>query len=222
MAELPTIDANVREGTGKGAARAARREGLVPGVVYGGGEDPVAINVKFNELFKKLKAGKFMSTLYDMKLDGGEAFRVICRNVQRDVVKDLPTHVDFLRLSRKSRINLFIPVDFVGEEECPGLRAGGTLTIVRNEVELRVTAGNIPDHLTVDLSTLNVGDTITISDITLPEGSRTVITGRDFVIGNIAAPSSLRSAEDDGSEDAADAADGADEGADASEEAASE
>ena len=220
MAELPNIDASVREGTGKGAARAARREGLVPGVVYGGGEDPVAINVKYNELFKRLKAGKFMSTLFNMKL-AGEEFRVICRNVQRDVVKDLPTHVDFLRLSRKSRINLFIPVEFIGEEECPGLRAGGTLSVVRNEVELRVTAGNIPDHLTVDLSKLNVGDTITISDIELPEGSRTVITGRDFVIGNLAAPSSLRSADDD-SDDTADAADEAADGADASEGEASE
>jgi len=201
MADIPTIDATLREGTGKGAARAARREGLVPGVVYGGGQEPQAINVKYNELFKLLKAGKFMSTLYNMKTSDGES-RVICRNVQRDVVRDLPTHIDFLRLSRTSRINLFIPVEFINEEESPGLKKGGTLVVVRSEVELKVTAGDIPSHLEVDLSKFEVGDTINISDITLPEGTRAMITDRDFVIANLAAPSSLKSAEDEEADDA--------------------
>ena len=212
MADIPSIDATLREGTGKGAARAARREGLVPGVIYGGGEDPIAINMKFNELFKCLKDGKFMSTLFNLRVDGNEG-RVICRNVQRDVVKDLPTHVDFLRLSRKSRINLFIPVEFVGTEECPGLKRGGTMTVIRNEVELKVTAGNIPEQLTADLSGLDIGDTINISDIEMPEGARPMVTDRDFVIANIAAPSSLKSAddEDETEDEAVEGAEGAED-----------
>ncbi len=200
MADDVILNATAREGTGKGAARTARREGLVPGVVYGGGEDPSPINVKFNELLKMLKAGRFMSTLLTLKIDGKDQ-RVICRAVQRDVVKDLPTHVDFLRLSRKSRINLFIPVEFTGEEESPGLSRGGVLTVVRNEVELKVTADNIPESLTADLSELDVGDTVTISSIELPAGSRAMITDRDFMIANISAPSSLKSADDEEAED---------------------
>ena len=98
MADMPNINATLREGTGKGAARQARRDGLVPGVVYGGGSDPVAINIKFNELFKQLKAGKFLSTLFNLKIDGQEDVRVICRNVQRDIVKDLPTHLELICL----------------------------------------------------------------------------------------------------------------------------
>jgi len=123
MAENKMLNATVRAGTGKGAARTARRENLVPGVIYGGGEEPVSITVKFNELFKMLKAGQFLSTLLTLKVDGKDQ-RVICRGVQRHVVKDLPIHVDFLRLSAKSRINLMIPVSFLNEEICPGLKKG--------------------------------------------------------------------------------------------------
>lgn len=196
MAENTVLNATARAGTGKGAARTARREGLVPGVIYGGGTDPQPINVKFNELFKRLKAGKFLSTLLTISVDGKEE-KVICRNVQRDVVKDLPTHVDFLRLSARSRINLLIPVEFVGEEECPGLKKGGVLTVVRNEVELKVTAGNIPESVTANLAGLNIGDTLTISAIELPEGTRPMIMDRDFMIANISAPSGLAAADDD-------------------------
>jgi len=207
MAENKTLAASVRAGTGKGAARAARREDLVPGVIYGGGEEPVAITVKFNELFKMLKAGGFLSTLLTLVVDGKEQ-RVICRGVQRDVVNDLPRHVDFLRLSAKSRINLAIPVQFLNEETSIGLKAGGTLVVVRNEVELKVTAGNIPDHLEVDLAEVDMGDTIHMSDITLPEGTRPMITDRDFVIASIAAPRGLSAeeeAEDAAAEEAAEA-----------------
>ena len=207
MAENKTLAASVRAGTGKGAARAARRENLVPGVIYGGGEEPVAITVKFNELFKMLKAGGFLSTLLTLVVDGKEQ-RVICRGVQRDVVNDLPRHVDFLRLSAKSRINLAIPVQFLNEETSIGLKAGGTLVVVRNEVELKVTAGNIPDHLEVDLAEVDMGDTIHMSDITLPEGTRPMIMDRDFVIASIAAPRGLSAeeeAEDAAAEEAAEA-----------------
>ena len=194
--EIPDFVATKREGTGKGAARQARRDGLVPGVVYGGGEDPIAINVPFNVLFKKLKAGRFLSTLFNLKVEGHDDVRVICRNVQRDVVKDLPTHLDFMRLKRTTKINLFINVEFANEDAAPGLKKGGILTVVRPEVELVVTAGDIPESITVDLTGLEIGDTITISSIDLPAGTKPTID-RDFVIANIQAPSSLAAADDD-------------------------
>jgi len=201
--KIPDLNASVRTGTGKGAARKARREGMVPGVVYGGGTDPLAINIPFNDLFKKLKAGRFLSTLWNLKVEGHDDFRVICRNVQRDVVKDLPTHLDLMRLHRDTKVNLFIHVDFINEEEAPGMKKGGVLTVVRPEVELNVTAGDIPEHLVCDLTGYDVGDVIHISDIPLPKGSKATID-RDFVVANISAPSSLRSA-DDGEDDGAEA-----------------
>lgn len=200
--EIPDLVAEVRTGTGKGAARQARREGYVPGIVYGGGQDPVAINVQYYTLLKKLKAGRFLSTLFNLKVEGHEDVRVICRGVQRDVVKDLPTHVDLMRLKRTSRINLFIHVTFENHEKSPGLKKGGTLTIVRPEVELEVTAGDIPDHITVDLTGRDIGDVIHIGDIDLPQGATPTIK-RNFVIANIAAPSGLRSG---GADDEGDAA----------------
>lgn len=199
--KLPELKVIKREGTGKGAARAARRENLVPGVIYGGGEDPAPINVKYNELIKLLHAGHFLSTLIEIELDG-EKSRVICRGIQKDKVKDLPTHIDFLRLSRKSRINLNIPVEFINEDECPGLTKGGVLTVVRNEVELKVTAGDIPESIQVDLTGLEVGDTVTISGVNLPDGTRPMITDRDFAIASISAPSAMLSAEGEEGDDA--------------------
>ncbi len=190
MAETPVIEASSRAGVGKGAARTARREGYVPGVVYGDGKDPVAIKVRQNLLMRALKAGKFMSTLINLRIDGTDN-RVICRGVQRDVVKDLPIHADFLRLSEKSRIALFIPVEFINRHASPGLKKGGVLTVVRPEVELKVAASDIPDHLTVDLAGLDIGDVIKISNIALPAGATPTITDRDFVIANISAPSVL-------------------------------
>ena len=201
--EIPDLHALVRTGTGKGAARQARRDGHVPGIIYGGGADPVAINIPFNVLLKRLKQGRFLSTLFNMKVDGHDDVRVICRSVQRDVVKDLPTHVDFMRLKRTSKVNLFIPVEFVNHDKCPGLRRGGTIVTVRSEVELRVTAADIPDHVTVDLEGLDIGDVIHISNVTLPEGAKPTIE-RDFVIANIAAPSGLKSSSEDEDDVAAD------------------
>ena len=197
--EIPNLNATVRTGTGKGAARQARRDGLVPGIVYGGGADPVAINIPYNVLFKKLKEGRFLSTLFNLQVEGQDDVRVICRNVQRDVVKDLPTHLDLMRLRRTSRVNLFIPVEFINEDEAPGIKRGGVLTVVRPEVELRVTAGDIPEKITVDLTGLEVGDTVTISSIEMPSGARPTID-REFVIANISAPSGLRSSDNEDEE----------------------
>lgn len=188
--EIPDLNAVVRTGTGKGAARQARREGYVPGIIYGGGTDPQPINLKYYELLKKLKAGRFKQTLINLKVEGQKDVHVVCRAVQRDIVKDLPTHVDFLRLSDDSRIELFIHVTFINHEAAPGLKRGGTLTIVRPEVELEVVASDIPDHITVDLTGKQIGDVIHINDVVLPSGAKPTID-RNFVIANIAAPSGL-------------------------------
>ncbi|BBU55030.1 MULTISPECIES: 50S ribosomal protein L25/general stress protein Ctc [Mameliella] len=203
--EIPDLNALERTGTGKGAARQARRDGMVPGIVFGGDKEPLPINLPFNALLKRLKDGRFKATLFNLKVDGHEDVRVICRDVQRDVVKDLPTHVDFLRLRRTTKINLYIPVEFVGEDVAPGIKKGGVLTVVRPEVELIVTAGDIPEKITVDLSTLKIGDIVHISDVTLPEGTKPTID-RDFVIANISAPSGLAAQEAEEAEEAAAAA----------------
>ena len=194
--KIPDLEAIERTGTGKGAARQARRDGMVPGVAYGGGIDPLPIQIPRNELLTRLKAGRFMSTLFNLKVEGHEDVRVICRDVQRHVVKDLPTHLDLMRLRRSSQINLFIPIDFVNEDIAPGIKQGGVLTIVRPEIELIVTAGDIPEKIEIDLSALNIGDVITISSVSLPEGAKPTID-RDFVIANISAPSGLAAAADE-------------------------
>ena len=190
--EIPDLQVQERTGTGKGAARQARRDGLVPGIVYGGGTDPLPISIPFKVLLKRLKQGRFMATLFNLKVEGHEDVRVICRNVQRDVLKDLPTHFDLMRLRRSSKVNLFIPVEFLNEETAPGMKKGGVLTVVRPEVELRVTADDIPEKITIDLAGKDIGDVLTISGVTLPDGAKATID-RDFVIANISAPSGLKS-----------------------------
>lgn len=198
MAKTIELEVFRREGAGKGAARTARREGFVPGVVYGGGKDPESINVKHNVLLKRLKDGKFLARLIKLKIDGADGEQtVICRAVQRDIVRDLPMHVDFLRLSERSRINLSIPVEFVNHDAAPGIKKGGVLTIVRSEVELKVPASAIPDQVTVDLTGLQINDTVKISNVELPKGVQPTITDRDFMIANISAPSALSAADDE-------------------------
>ncbi|KEP69415.1 50S ribosomal protein L25/general stress protein Ctc [Thioclava sp. BHET1] len=199
--EIETLDAVARSGTGKGAARKARREGLVPGVVYGDGRDPIAINLDYNKLLTRLRKGRFMSTLFNLKMAGEEDVRVICRGVQKDVVKDLPTHVDFMRTHRNSRISLFVHVEFINHEKAPGLKRGGTLVAVRPEVELNVLAGDIPDQIVVDLEGKDIGDTIHISDVTLPKGAKPTID-RDFVIANVAQPKGFGGGSSDDDADA--------------------
>ena len=203
--EIPDLVALERTGTGKGAARQARRDGMVPGIVFGGDKEPLPINIPFNVLFKRLKAGRFKSTLWNLKVDGHEDVRVICRDVQRDVVKDLPTHLDLMRLRRTTKIALFIPVEFINEEEAPGIKKGGVLTVVRPEVELMCTAGDIPEKITVDVAGLNINDVVTISSVDLPAGTKPTID-RDFVIANISAPTGLSTDDDEeeGEEVAAD------------------
>ncbi|WP_309667225.1 50S ribosomal protein L25/general stress protein Ctc [Tabrizicola sp.] len=197
--EIPDLEAQVRTGTGKGAARQARREGYVPGIVYGGGTEPAPLNLKYNYLLKRLRQGRFLQTLFNLKVEGMPDVHVICRGVQRDVVRDLPTHVDFMRIGDESRIKLFIHVTFINHEASPGLKRGGTLTVVRSEVELEVTASDIPDHITVDLTGTAIGDVIHINDVVLPEGTKATID-RNFVIANVAAPAGLATAEAEAAE----------------------
>ncbi|MBI1170765.1 50S ribosomal protein L25/general stress protein Ctc [bacterium] len=192
--QIADLNVEVRTGTGKGAARQTRREGYVPGIVYGDGQEPVSIKIGYNYLLKHLKAGRFLQTLFNLKVPGQDDVHVICRGVQRDVVKDQPTHVDFMRLHDESRIVLHIHVTFINHDAAPGLKRGGTLTVVRPEVELEVLAGDIPDHITVDLAGKVIGDVIHINDAILPEGSKPTIA-RNFVIANIAAPAGLVAAE---------------------------
>jgi large subunit ribosomal protein L25 len=200
--EIPDLEAQVRTGTGKGAARQARRDGMVPGIVFGGDTDPLPINIPFNKLLTMLRKGRFKSTLLNMKVEGHDDVRVICRDVQRHVVKDLPTHVDFMRLKRTTKINLFINVEVAGEDVCPGLKKGGTLNLIRPEVELMVTAGDIPESITVDISELQIGDNATIANVKLPAGAKPTID-RDFVIAQVSAPSGLASQSDDDEDEAA-------------------
>jgi large subunit ribosomal protein L25 len=192
--EIPDLLAEVRTGTGKGAARQARREGNVPGIVYGDGQEPSPIKLNYNYLLKRLRQGRFLQTLFNLKVEGQPDVHVICRGVQRDVVKDLPTHVDLMRIHDESRIALFIHVTFINHEASPGLKRGGTLTVVRPEVELEVLAGDIPDHITVDLTGRQIGDVIHIGDVTLPDGTKPTID-RNFVIANVAAPAGLAAVE---------------------------
>ena len=188
------LQVELREGVGKGAARQSRRNGMVPGVIYGGGTDPVAIEVKGSELLRRLKAGKFLSTLHTLDV-AGKNERVVCRGVQRNKVNDLPTHVDFLRLSKGAKISLMIPVKFENQDICRGIKRGGSLVTVRPEVELIVPADNIPEEVVVDLKDLNIGEVVHISMVDLPKGCKPTIE-RDFVIANISTPTIIKDDEE--------------------------
>lgn len=190
MAEPTVLPLDVRSATGKGAARAARRAGFVPGIVYGDKQDPINVQMRENELHKAINRGRFFSTLIELEV-AGERFRAIPRDMQMDVVRDLPVHVDFLRLSPRSEITLMIPMTFINEEESPGIKRGGVLNIVRHEVELRVRAADIPETLVADLTGLEIGDVVHISSVQLPEGAKLTITDRDFAVATVASPSAL-------------------------------
>ena len=187
MAEIETLDASLRPVGGKGSARAARRDGKVPAVVYGNNEDPIMVNVDRRALEQQLHVSGFFIRLIDMKLDG-KAHRVLPRDVQFHPVSDAPLHVDFLRFSADRRIAVSVPVRFANEEESPGLKRGGVLNVVRFEVEVSCTADNIPQAFQIDLTGREIGDSLHASMITLPEGVNFTITDRDFTIATVAAP----------------------------------
>lgn len=190
--DVRNLEAEARERVGKGTARAARRAGRIPAVIYGDKKEPVTITLSDHEIRMQLQKPGFMTTLWDIKV-GKDTHRVLARDVQVDPVMDFPVHLDFLRVTAKTKIAIEVPVNFVNEDTSPGLKAGGTLNVVRYTVELLCSAGNIPESLEGDVGNLELGDALKISDFTLPEGSTPTITDRDFTIATIAAPSALKS-----------------------------
>lgn len=190
MRETQELKAEPRPTTGKGPAYQARLKGFTPAIMYGGkNASPEPMMVASRELERHVSSGSFLTTLYMMELNGKKT-RVIPRDVQLDPVTDRPVHVDFMRLEKGAKIILHIPVRFRGQESSPGLKRGGTLNIVRHDIELVCPAENIPEYLDADLSALDINDSLHISAIALPEGVTPTIK-RDFTIVSVVAPSGM-------------------------------
>ena len=188
MAKAIELEVMDRDRVGKGGARAARREGMVPGIIYGGDiAEPKPVSIAYRTLVKQYETGNFTNTLYMLKL-GGEELRVIPREVQVDPVRDFPIHVDFLRVRRGTKIELTIPVEFTNEEASPGIKKGGVLNVVRHEVEVMCPIEEIPESFELDLTGLEIGDSIHGSNLKLGKDVELVITDRDFTIATVAAP----------------------------------
>ncbi len=183
------LNAKRRQSAGKGAARAIRREGRVPAVIYGDKKEPEIISLDYVDVFKALNTGMFLSTVYKVNIDSGDTVRVIARDVQLDPVRDFPMHVDFLRISKDARLVVEIAVNFVGEEDSPGMKRGGVLNVVRHEIEVSVPADAIPEAIEADISGMDIGDTLHSSAIKLPDGVELTITDREFTIASIAGQS---------------------------------
>ncbi|HEY0115509.1 MAG TPA: 50S ribosomal protein L25/general stress protein Ctc [Allosphingosinicella sp.] len=191
MSEQLTLSAEARDRAGKGASRHLRREGRVPAVIYGANEDPASIHIEEKGLIKMMRNGHFMNSVVLIDV-GGATTRTLPKDVQFHPVTDRPLHVDFLRISEHSMVAVNVPVRFVNEEKSPGLKRGGVLNIVRHELELMLDASNIPDDIEIDLSGFDIGESIHISAVTLPEGAKSVIDDRDYTVATIAAPSVSR------------------------------
>ena len=202
MSEQLTLPAEARQRAGKGASRALRREGRVPAVVYGQKQDPIQIHVEEKALIKALSSGHFMNTVVMIDV-GGKANRTLPKAVDFHPVTSRPIHVDFLRIGKNSSVHVNVPVNFVDEEGSPGLKRGGVLNVVRHELELVCDADKIPDQITISLSGLEIGDSLHISAVQLPEGSKSAIEDRDFTIATVVAPSAMKAEEDDGEAPAA-------------------
>jgi len=196
MADIKQMSAEARPNAGKGAARAVRRMGRVPAVIYGDSKAPVTISLDRNELDKLVNTGTFLSTLFELEVDGAKT-RVLPRDLQLDPVRDFPLHVDFLRLGKGAKIAVEIQCNFINEEECPGLKQGGVLNVVRYTLELICPATDIPEAIDIDLEGLELGDGVHISAVTLPDGVVPTITDRDFTIATIASPAGLTAADED-------------------------
>ncbi len=196
MSDALTLPAEARERAGKGASRTLRREGRVPAVIYGGKEAPQMIHVEAKELARQLGTGHFMNSIVEIKL-GGKTIRTLPKDVSLHPVNDRPEHVDFLRITKGAKVDVNVPVVFENEEKSPGLKKGGVLNIVRHELELVCDNDKIPSEIVIDVTGKDVGDSIHISEVTLPEGSESAITDRDFTIATLVAPSALKKAEGD-------------------------
>lgn len=187
MSDYAVLEAAARDRAGKGAARAIRREGLVPGVIYGGGQDAVMLTMDPRILHARMRKTGFFATQFHVEV-AGKKHRVLPKEVQFHPVTDHPIHVDFLRVTDRTRVTVEIPVRFVNEEAAPGLEEGGVLSVVRHTVEVATAAGNIPEEIVVDLTGMVIGDSVRIGNITLPEGVRPTIADRDFMIASVAVP----------------------------------
>src|SRR3954467_14769421 len=192
MSEATVLAAEVRERAGKGVARQTRRAGRIPAVIYGNKEKPVTISLDRLKFERVLRNPGFFTHLFDVKV-GDSSYHVLSRDVQFDPVTDIPIHVDFLRVSKEARVTVAVPVEFVNAEQSPGLKRGGMLNIVRHEIEVECGAEEIPEHITVDLSGYDLGDSIHISSVKLPAGVAPTITDRDFTVATIASPSAVKS-----------------------------
>jgi len=185
MSEITEIKATARARAGKGASRQARREGNVPAVIYGDGKPAEIIAINGNDLWKQFIKGHFTSSVFDIAV-GNDRIRVIPRDVQVDPVKDHPIHVDFLRIGKDGVIRVFVAVRFTNHVLSPGLKRGGVLNIVRHDIEIYCPYDRIPPYFEVNLEGLDIGRSIHVSSIVLPEGVRPVIANRDFTIATIA------------------------------------
>lgn len=194
MSETLTLPAEARERAGKGASRSLRREGRTPAVIYGGKEEPTMIHVEQKELVRQLGTGHFMNSIVIIEI-GGKSVRTLPKDVAFHPVTDRPTHVDFLRLTGDSKVEVSVPVVFVNEDASPGLKKGGVLNIVRHELDLLCPNEDIPEEIQIDVTGREIGDSIHISSVTLPKGVSSVISDRDFTIATVIAPSGLKSSE---------------------------
>jgi large subunit ribosomal protein L25 len=190
MSQSYELKATTRDRVGTGAARATRREGWIPAVIYGEKKPPVAISIPYKESFLRLHEGGFLTTVATVNVDG-EKVQVIPRDYQLDPVRDFLIHVDFLRIGKNTRLTLEIPCQFINEEESPGLKRGGVLNVVRYTIEVECPADAIPDTFICDLTGMDINDSLHISAIVLPEGVEPTIRDRDFTIVTIASPAGL-------------------------------
>jgi large subunit ribosomal protein L25 len=203
MSQIHNLSAEPKERAGKGAARAARRAGRIPGVIYGAKQPPLMITLDPQEMSREMRGGGFFTTLFDVKVNGGSE-RVLARDLQLHPVSERPLHVDFLRVSSTTVVEVEVPCHFVNDEESPGIKRGGVLNVVRHTLELSCRADAIPNEIVIDLTGLEIGDSVHISQIDLPEGVKPTITDRDFTVASIAAPSVVK-------EEAAEEAEGEEE-----------
>ena len=190
---LDTLQVELRQTKSRGELNKLPLNGFVPGVLYGDIETNINLSIKKNSLEKLLKFGNFMSKVIDIKVDGKD-FKVLPRDIEFDKVTNQPIHIDFQKLSAGTKVVVWIPVRFINENICPGLKIGGVLNIVRRKVELRCPADQIPSELTVDLSKSEIGESIRISNVTLPENVKPTID-RDFMIATVAAPTVVKEPE---------------------------
>lgn len=191
MVDVSQLSAEARDSGKQGALSTLRKNGKVPAIIYGGNKEPEQISLDVVALHREIERGGFSNRLFDVQTSG-KTQRVLPREVQLHPVTDRPIHVDFLRLSPGSEVRLSVPVTFIGEDESPGIKRGGLINIVRHDVELYCRADSIPENLVANLDGLEIGDSIHISNISLPENVRPTITDRDFTIATIASPTVIQ------------------------------